>query len=95
MSDLHIFVFPAIIILACQSSVKCGRDVTHWAGKELAEESVESETVDSISVLTVRWTFTVLKPHQSVCWGTYRAGAENRGKIGGAVREVILHEIAH
>jgi len=98
VSDLHIFVFPAIIILACQSSVKCGADVTHWAGKELAEEAVKSEMVDSISVSTAGGRLlrkAVLKPHQSVCWEHPERGAENRGEIGGAICEVLLHEMAH
>ena len=42
-----------ILALACTPPEQCGRPITHWSEKELAQEAVKQGIVDSISQRTV------------------------------------------
>ena len=41
--------FCQIMALACKTPAACGRPVTHWTAKDLADEAVKRGSVDSIS----------------------------------------------
>lgn len=62
--------FVAIIALSCQSPKDCGREVTHWTDRELADEAVKRGIVDEISVSTVGRLLkgAEIKPHLSNYW---------------------------
>ena len=59
-----------LIALACEPPEKSGRPITHWTGKELAEEAVARGIVDSISPSQVNRYLreTELQPHKSRYW---------------------------
>jgi putative transposase len=42
-----------IVALACEDPRDCGRPVTHWSTKELADEAVKRGIVESISARSV------------------------------------------
>lgn len=42
-----------IIALACEAPADCGRSVSHWTPRELAEEAVKRGIVESISIRSV------------------------------------------
>lgn len=62
--------FAAIIALSCQSPVDCGREVTHWTGRELADEVVKRGIVEEISASTIGRLLqeAAIKPHLSNYW---------------------------
>ena len=41
--------FCQIMALACKTPAECGRPVTHWTSKDLADEAVKQKIVESIS----------------------------------------------
>jgi len=59
-----------LIALACEPPEKSGRPITHWTGKELAEEAVARGIVDSISASQVNRYLrqAELQPHKSRYW---------------------------
>ena len=59
-----------LIALACEPPEKSGRPITHWTGKELAEEAAARGIVDSISPSQVNRYLreAELQPHKSRYW---------------------------
>src|SRR5262249_16915385 len=59
-----------LIALACEPPAKSGRPMTHWTGKELAEEAIARGIVDSISASQVNRYLreAELQPHKSRYW---------------------------
>jgi transposase len=59
-----------LIALACEPPEKSGRPITHWTGKELAEEAIARGIVDSISPSQVNRYLreAELQPHKSRYW---------------------------
>src|SRR3954469_18043378 len=59
-----------LIALACEPPEQSGRPITHWTGKELAEEAVARGIVDSISPTQVNRYLreAELQPHKSRYW---------------------------
>jgi transposase len=59
-----------LIALACEPPEKSGRPITHWTGKELADEAVARGSVDSISPSQVNRYLrqAELQPHKSRYW---------------------------
>lgn len=59
-----------IIALACEPPENSGRPITHWTGKELADEAVKRGIVVSISVAQVNRYLrrAELQPHKSRYW---------------------------
>src|SRR5215470_1678397 len=59
-----------LIALACEPPEKSGRPITHWTGKELAEEAVARGIVDSISPTQGNRYLrqAELQPHKSRYW---------------------------
>src|SRR5262249_11647536 len=59
-----------LIALACEPPEKSGRPITHWTGKELADEAVVRGIVDSISPAQVNRYLreAELRPHRSRYW---------------------------
>jgi transposase len=59
-----------LIALACEPPEKSGRPITHWTGKEPAEEAVARGIVDSISPSQVNRYLreAELQPHKSRYW---------------------------
>ena len=59
-----------LIALACEPPEKSGRPITHWTGKELADEAVARGIVPSISVTQVNRYLreAELQPHKSRYW---------------------------
>ena len=59
-----------IVAVACEPAKESGRPITHWTRRELAEEVIEREIVESISPRTVgRYLDEAeLKPHLSRYW---------------------------
>jgi transposase len=59
-----------LIALACEPPAKSGRPITHWTGKELAEEAIARGIVDAISPSQVNRYLreAELKPHKSRYW---------------------------
>ncbi|MEA1877467.1 MAG: IS630 family transposase [Bacteroidota bacterium] len=62
--------FGAIIAISCQQPSECGREVSHWTGRELADEAIKQGIVDSISASTVGRLLheNTIKPHLSRYW---------------------------
>jgi transposase len=62
--------FAAIIAISCQQPTECGREVSHWTGSELADETIKQGIVDAISVSTVGRLLheNTIKPHLSRYW---------------------------
>ncbi|MCI0564691.1 MAG: helix-turn-helix domain-containing protein [Nitrososphaera sp.] len=42
-----------IIAVACQKPSECGRPISHWSGRELADEAIKRNVVESISARSV------------------------------------------
>jgi transposase len=59
-----------LIALACEPPEKSGRPITHWTGKELADEAIARGIVDSISPSQVNRYLreAQLRPHKSRYW---------------------------
>jgi transposase len=59
-----------LLALACEPPQKSGRPITHWTGKELADEAVARGIVDSISPSQVNRYLrqAELQPHKSRYW---------------------------
>src|SRR6516225_9841244 len=59
-----------LIALACEPPETSGRPITHWTGKELAEEAIARGIVDSISPSQVNRYLreAQLQPHKSRYW---------------------------
>ena len=59
-----------LIALACEPPEESGRPITHWTGKELAEEAVARGIVESISPSQVNRYLreAELQPHKSRYW---------------------------
>src|SRR5262249_30552574 len=59
-----------LIALACEPPEKSGRPITHWTGKELAEEAIARGIVDSISASQVNRYLreAELQPHKTRYW---------------------------
>ena len=59
-----------LMALACEPPEKSGRPITHWTGKELADELVERGIVESISASQVNRYLreAALQPHKSRYW---------------------------
>src|SRR4051812_27306280 len=59
-----------LIALACEPPEKSGRPITHWTGKELADEAIARGLVDSISPAQVNRYLrqAELQPHKSRYW---------------------------
>jgi transposase len=59
-----------LMALACEPPEKSGRPITHWTGKELAEEAIARGLVDSISPSQVNRYLreAELQPHKSRYW---------------------------
>ncbi len=62
--------FAAIIAISCQQPIECGREVSHWTGRELACEAIKQGIVESISNSTVERLLreNIIKPHLSRYW---------------------------
>ena len=62
--------FAAIIAISCRKPDEYGREVSHWTGRELADETIKQGIVDSISVSTVGRLLNenAIKPHLSRYW---------------------------
>jgi len=62
--------FAAIIAISCQKPTECGREVSHWTGRELADEAAKQGIVESISTSTVGRLLreNTIKPHLSRYW---------------------------
>jgi transposase len=60
----------AIIAVACESPTDCGRPISHWTRRELADEVIQRQLVDTISPRSVgRMLDEVdLQPHRSLYW---------------------------
>src|SRR5262245_20030492 len=58
------------IALACEPPEQSGRPITHWTGKELADEAIARGIVDSISASQVNRYLreAELQPHKSRYW---------------------------
>lgn len=61
-----------LFALACSKPEDYGRPISHWTSRELAEEIMKQEIIESISVRHVRRLLeeAELKPHQSRYWLT-------------------------
>jgi transposase len=59
-----------LIALACEPPEKSGRPITHWTGKELADEAIARGIVESISASQVNRYLreAQLQPHKSRYW---------------------------
>lgn len=59
-----------IVALACEDPRESGREISHWTHRELADEAIEREIVDTISPRHVGRTLddANLKPHLSRYW---------------------------
>jgi transposase len=59
-----------LIALACEPPEKSGRPITHWTGKELADEAIARGIVDTISPSQVNRYLreAELQPHTSRYW---------------------------
>jgi transposase len=59
-----------LIALACEPPEKSGRPITHWTGKELADEAIARGIVESISASQVNRYLrqAELQPHKSRYW---------------------------
>jgi transposase len=59
-----------LIALACEPPEKSGRPITHWTGKELADEAIARGIVDAISASQVNRYLreAELQPHKSRYW---------------------------
>ena len=59
-----------LIALACEPPEKSGRPITHWTGKELADEAIARGIVDSISPSQINRYLREadLQPHKSRYW---------------------------
>jgi transposase len=59
-----------IIALACEPPEKSGRPITHWTGRELADEAVQRGIVESISASQINRYLreAKLQPHKSRYW---------------------------
>jgi transposase len=59
-----------LIALACEPPEKSGRPITHWTGRELAEEAIARGVVDSISPAQLNRYLraAALQPHKSRYW---------------------------
>jgi transposase len=59
-----------LIALACEPPEKSGRPITHWTGKELAEEAIARGIVDSLSPSQVNRYLRQAEwqPHKSRYW---------------------------
>lgn len=59
-----------IMAIACESPEQSGRPVEHWTHRELADEAVQRNIVDSVSARQVgRWLADAeLQPHRSKYW---------------------------
>ena len=62
--------FAAIIAISCQPPIECGREVSHWTGREIADEAIKQKIVESISTSTVGRLLreNIVKPHLSRYW---------------------------
>jgi len=62
--------FAAIIAISCQQPTECGREVSHWTGRELADEAKKQGIVESISISTVGRLLrnNTIQPHLSRYW---------------------------
>ena len=69
-TDFSAEQFAAIIAISCQHPTECSREVSHWTGRELADEAIKQGIVDSISVSTVGRLLreNTIKPHLSRYW---------------------------
>lgn len=59
-----------IIAAACETPAQCGREVSHWTARELADEAIKRGIVASISTRHVGRLLeeAVIKPHRSRYW---------------------------
>jgi len=59
-----------LFAIACESTDKYGRPISHWTVRELAEEMIEQKIVESISPRHVGRLLSEasLKPHLSEYW---------------------------
>ena len=59
-----------ILTVACEPPDQCGRPIDHWTGRELADEVVKRDMVDSISVSQVNRYLAeaALQPHRVKYW---------------------------
>src|SRR3954447_14861032 len=59
-----------LIALACEPPERSGRPITHWTGKELAEEAIARGILDSVSPAQVNRYLreAELQPHKSRYW---------------------------
>ena len=59
-----------LIAIACEDPRHCGREISHWTGRELADELVKRGIVERISERHVRRLLSEahLKPHQMRYW---------------------------
>lgn len=59
-----------LLALACEPPEKSGRPITHWTGRELAEEAIQRGIVESISTSQVNRYLREahLQPHKSRYW---------------------------
>jgi putative transposase len=61
-----------LFALACSSPSDCGRPISHWTARELADEIMKKGIIESISIRHVGRLLeeAELKPHQSRYWLT-------------------------
>lgn len=59
-----------IIAVACESPKACGRPISHWTRRELADEAIQRKLVDTISPRSIGRILDEadLKPHRSLYW---------------------------
>lgn len=83
-----------IIAVACEKPTDCGREVSHWTARELADEMIKRGIVVSISPRHVNRILeeAAIKPHRSRYWLQREdQGHRSRGiraRLGGGVRDV-------
>ena len=72
-----------IVALACEQPTDCGRPVSQWSHRELADEIVRRETTDGISPRHAGRLLKAadLQPHRVRYWLTPAADADRETKI--------------
>jgi transposase len=77
-----------IVALACEDPCESGREITHWASGELADEAIKRNIVDTISPRHVKRVLedADLKPHLSGYW--LNANPDDPELFAQAVRHV-------
>ena len=72
-----------IIAIACESPTDYGRPITHWTQRELAEEAIKQNIVESVSANHIGRLLkkSDLKPHRSQYWLNAKADERKDERI--------------